>query len=395
MVLKSPPQRWWAWVLAAVGVAGLAALTLSVLIPAEVVARTENLRLQEEQPAPYARIPAAAESVNDRIVYGDLPNDVEVFDTNSDFFFVTVSSPPQSVLSWMIGRSEPVVDLLTEEARFGRQTPASNRRISLQQMRTATQEAQFVALTAAGYEPTINAGSVVILELLCLEVAEDGFNCAREFPSAAVLEPADTILEIDGASIATLEDLGEALGDVKPGDVLAMTIDRPDVGVLEVEVEVSVDPTDPERTIVGFRPFDTRTVNLPFDVSIDTDAVGGSSAGLAFTLALIDELTPGDLTGGRNVAVTGEINLDGTVGPIGGLEQKVNAVHQHGVEVFLIPAGQRELSELEPGEPDDGVCRWECLNEAGDGEVVLIPVATLDEALAVLETLGGDPLALE
>ncbi len=74
---------------------------------------------------------------------------------------------------------------------------------------------------------------------------------------------------------------------------------------MTVDVELSSDPTDPDRTIVGFVPFDTRTVELPFDVSIDTAAVGGPSAGAAFTLALIDELTPGDLTGGRDIAVTG------------------------------------------------------------------------------------------
>ena len=60
--------------------------------------------------------------------------------------------------------------------------------------------------------------------------------------------------------------------------------------------------------------------------------------------------------------------------------------------MFLIPAEQFELGEPDPENPDDGVCRLECLNAAGNGEVVLIPVASLDEALVVLETLGGDPL---
>jgi PDZ domain-containing protein len=375
--------------------AGLLALACSVLIPSQVVATTENRRLEEQQPAPYALIPAAAESANERFVYRGLPDDVEVFDTSSDFMFVTVSQPPQSVLSWLIGLDEPVVDLLTDEARNGRLTEQQNRQISLQQMRTSTQDAQFVALTAAGYETTINPGAVIVADLLCLELAENGFDCAVEFPSAEVLEPADTILEIDSKPIGSLDDLSAALAGAQPGDTVSMKVDRPEVGVLDLEVELASDPTDPTRTIVGFRPFDSRTVDLPFDVSIDTQNVGGPSAGLAFTLALIDELTAGELTGGRNIAVTGTINLDGTVGPIGGLEQKISAVHQHGVDVFLIPAGQFELNDLEPGEPDDGVCRWECLLAAGDGEVVLVPVATLDEALAALRSLGGDPIEVE
>ena len=392
MVLVAPRERWWAWTIAIIALLGLGVFALSVLVPAETVARTENPRIEEQQPAPYARIPASAESVNERVVYNDLPDDVEVYDTDGDFFFVTVSAPNQSILSWLIGSAEPVVDPLTEEGKNGRRTSVQNREIALQQMRTATQEAQFVALTAAGYEPTIELGAVVVQDILCRETAEDGFTCLEEFPSAELLEPADTILSVDGATITTIEDLTAALEGKQPGDVIEMTIERVGAGTQTVDVELSSDPTDPDRTIVGFVPFDTRTVELPFDVSIDTAAVGGPSAGAAFTLALIDELTEGDLTGGRDIAVTGTIRLDGSIGPIGGLEQKVNAVHQHGVEVFLIPAEQIELTEPDPESPDDGICRWECLNDAADGEVVLIPVATLDEALEVLERLGGDPI---
>ncbi|WP_051063083.1 S16 family serine protease [Ilumatobacter nonamiensis] len=392
MVLVASPRRWWARTLAVVALLGLGAIGITSLIPSEVIARTENARLEEQQPAPYARVPASAESVNDRVEYGELPDDVEVYETDGDFFFVTISQPPQSMLSWLIGRPDPVVDLLTEEGRNGRRTATQNREIALQQMRTATQEAQFLALTAAGYDPTLEFGAVVVQDILCREPAEDGFECDEEYPAAAVLEPADTVLEVDGMEIATIEDLTAALEGAEAGDTIDMTVDRAGVGELDVEVELSTDPTDPERTIIGFIPFDSRTVDLPFDVSIDTAAVGGPSAGVAFTLALIDELTEGDLTGGRDIAVTGTIRLDGTIGPIGGLEQKVSAVHQHGVEVFLIPAEQFELIDADPEDPDDGLCRWECLNEAGHGEVVLMPVATLDEALEVLESLGGDPI---
>ena len=371
---------------------GRARSSISSVVPSQVIARTENRRLGVEQPAPYARVPASAESVNDRIVYGDLPDDVDVYDTDGDFFFVTVSAPNQSVLSWLVGREEPVVEPLTEEGRNGRLTSNQNREISLQQMRTATQEAEFVALTAAGYDTDIQPGAVVVQDVLCAVVAADQFTCEEEFPAAEVLEPADTILSIDGAPVTSIEDLAAALEGRQPGDDVDLTIERPQVGQLDVQVELAADPTDPSRTIIGFQPFDTRTVDLPFDVSIDTEAVGGPSAGTAFTLALIDELTEGDLAGGRNIAVTGTISLDGTVGPIGGLEQKVSAVHQHGVEVFLVPASQIELQPPDPSAPDDGVCRRACLNAAGDGEVVLIPIATLDDALGVLRLLGGDPI---
>lgn len=339
----------------------------------------------EVQEAPYAQVPASAESVNDRVLFGsDLPDDVPRFAPEGDFFFVTVSAPEQTLLSWFAGRSDPAIDLLTEEDKFGVRTASQRRAAALQQMRTAAQEAQFVALSAAGYEPEISLGEVVVQEVLCRTLGDDGL-CEEFFPSDLAIDPSDTILEAEGVVLNSVDDLSAVLEGKAPGDVVELKIRRPDEGILDVTVELAASPDDPDRTIIGFRPFDTRVVTLPFEVSIDTGRIGGPSAGLAFTLALIDELTPGELTGGTNIAVTGTISLDGSVGPIGGLSQKSNAVLQHGVEVFLVPASQRELAE------GQGELRQK-LDDAGHGRVEIVPVANLEEALAALEALGGDPL---
>ena len=392
-------QRWVSGSVAAMALVALAAIGVGSLVPSDLVAQAEDPRCAPGGPtpiagAPYALIPASAESVNDRVEYQDLPDDVEVFPTTGDFFFVTVSQPEQSVLSWLVGVGEDVVDPLTEIGRNGcsGRTTSQNRQIGLEQMRSATQEAQYVALTAAGYDPTIEQGAVVVQDVLCSVVGEDGFTCDELFPAGEVLEPGDTILEVEDTSVPTVADLSEELSKLRPGDSVQLLIDRAGSGPRNVIVELSADPEDAERAIVGFRPFDTQSVDLPFDVQIDTSAIGGPSAGLAYTLALIDELTEGDLTDGQNIAVTGTIRLDGTVGPIGGLEQKVSAVKQHGVDVFIVPSEQIEFSEPDPDNPDDGICRIECLRAAGDGEVRLIPVASLDEALVALEALGGDPV---
>ena len=219
--------------------------------------------------------------------------------------------------------------------------------------------------------------------MLCLTDSEDGPDCLEYYPSDAEVDPADTILEADGKPLASVDDLVAALADKRPGDTVELVIDRPGTGEMTVTVELSASPQDPDRTIVGFQPFDTRVVQLPFEVAIETGDIGGPSAGLSFTLALIDQLSPGQLTGGRNVAVTGTIALDGSVGAIGGLAQKVSAVHQNGVDVFLVPASQPELSDP---------VQMQTLIDAGRGQVEIIPVATLDDALAALEKLGGDPL---
>jgi PDZ domain-containing protein len=123
-------------------------------------------------------------------------------------------------------------------------------------------------------------------------------------------------------------------------------------------------------------PADTRTVDVPFEVDIDTDTIGGPSAGLAFALSLLDELTPGALAGNVTVATTGTIDENGNVGAIGALHQKTVAVKASGAKVFLVPATQSE-AEIADAKATAGK------------SLTVIPVKTLDEALKVLQKYGG------
>jgi PDZ domain-containing protein len=97
---------------------------------------------------------------------------------------------------------------------------------------------------------------------------------------------------------------------------------------------------------------------------------------LAFTLGILDVMTPESLTGGLNVSATGTITLDGSVGPIGGIHQKVMASRRAGVDLMLVPA-----SEID-----------EARKYAGDLRVE--PVESLTQALEVLTTVGGGNLVL-
>jgi PDZ domain-containing protein len=147
----------------------------------------------------------------------------------------------------------------------------------------------------------------------------------------------------------------------------------------ERRVVLMANPDDPTKAIIGIIPADTRTVQLPFEVAISTSDIGGPSAGLAFTLGLLDDLTEGNLMGRGKVAATGTMAPDETVGAIGALRQKAVAVRDAGVSLFLVPAGQSagELSAARAA--------------AGRG-VTIVPVATLREALEALAANGGDPL---
>ncbi len=375
----APGQRWWSIPLAVLGALVPVIIAAAAFLPAELVATKEVAGADVE--APYALVPASAQPVGDRISFGELAGMAQVdADSAGDFFFVTISEPAQSVLSHWIGQNEPAIEPLTREDKYGSATPAQQRSVSLQMMRTSEQVAQYVALRAVGIDDAeLVPGEVIVEQVLCLTGDERG-RCTEWAPADEVLDPGDKLLEAEGQDLSTVDDLVETLTDNEPGDRIELLIERAgEDGPRTVEVELIEAPGEPGRTIVGFVPFDTTSVRLPFELDIDTGRIGGPSAGLAFTLTLIDKLSEGDLTGGRNVAVTGTIGLDGEVGAIGGLPQKVSAVRQVGVDYFLVPASQSERS-------------MERAREIAGDEVELIPVATLDEALAALEELGGDPV---
>lgn len=363
----------------ALAAAVLVLISLASILPSRLVAEKENVRLGVEQPTPYARTPASAQPVDDRIRFGDLGELAEQYPPAGNIFFVTVTEPQQSVLSWVVGRDEPAIQFLTEEEKYGVRTPEQRRRFALESMRTSEQVAQFVALQRVGYDVELVPGEVLIEAMVCLVPSDDGSDCATWSPSDDVLDPGDRIVEVEGEAMSTVDDLLRLLEGREPGDVVTMQVDRPGGGLTDVEVELTASPDDPDRTIVGFFPFDTSQVELPFELDIDTGSIGGPSAGLAFTLTLIDELTEGELTGGGNVAVTGTIDIDGNVGAIGGLRQKASAVAQAGVDVFIVPAAQ--------GADDVAAARL-----AGGDDLDIVTVETLEDAIEVLESLGGDPI---
>jgi PDZ domain-containing protein len=158
-------------------------------------------------------------------------------------------------------------------------------------------------------------------------------------PAAKVLQVNDAVLAIDGTSVDGLDALRAQLAKHKPGDSVTVTIDR---GGKQRDVTVrTVAAPGTTRAIIGFTP-DLRATfkDVHVKIGINPAQVGGPSAGLAFTLGIVDQLTPGELTGGKTVAVTGTIDGFGQVGPIGGIQQKIAGAKRAGATVFLAPAGE-------------------------------------------------------
>jgi PDZ domain-containing protein len=152
-------------------------------------------------------------------------------------------------------------------------------------------------------------------------------------PADGKLETGDRIVEVDHRAVTSTDQVRKAITGHRVGERVAFRVKR---GKASKEVSVLVQAADNQpRVGVVLRDL---FPDLPVRVTIETENIGGPSAGLMFTLSIIDRLTSVDLTAGRRIAGTGEIALDGSVLPVGGVAEKLIAVRRRGVTIFLIPA---------------------------------------------------------
>lgn len=193
-------------------------------------------------------------------------------------------------------------------------------------------------------------------------------------PSAGTLAGGDQLLAVSGRPVTSVPQLLEALRTASPGRPLTLRVKRGDDPERDVTVTPAAYPGAPERAFLGITPATSPVEGDRLAISLGD--VGGPSAGLMFTLALVDKLTPGELTGGRFVAGTGTITPEGVVGPISGIRFKMLKASEVGAQTFLVPADN---------------CA-EAAGEAPDG-LALVRVGTVGDAVTALNTLrsGGVP----
>ncbi|MBN9182006.1 MAG: PDZ domain-containing protein, partial [Microbacterium sp.] len=186
----------------------------------------------------------------------------------------------------------------------------------------------------------------------------------------------DVIVAANGTTITDVDTLRRIVNDAD-GSAVTLTIERDGA-----RQDVSVTP---KKLTTGGTTTWLLGVSLitdydfPIDVTIQLNNVGGPSAGMMFALGIMDTLTPGQLNGGKSIAGTGTITADGTVGPIGGIRQKLYGAKEAGASYFLAP---------------DSNCD-EVVGHVPSG-LRVFAVKKVDDSLAVLDALrsGGDLDAL-
>jgi PDZ domain-containing protein len=354
-------------------------LTISWLVLVLVLAASA-IRIQRWEIAP-----GEALQVADRLGFAPLQEGDAIpsrYPAENSVRLVTIYGGQLSILDTLMGWLDQNVQINTFKEQFGDRDPSTNRRLGFQAMTSAKQIAEYVAMKKIGLDAELTDGLVLIEQLLCDGAPETNAACD-------VLNVGDTVTALDGTPTPTLKVLASLMTSKKAGDIVELKVIPYDRNASEPDVSKAVKRTvtlmassnDDDRAIIGFVPADTRTVKLPFDVTISTPDIGGPSAGLAFTLALLDELTKGNLMGTGGVVATGTMNEDETVGAIGGLRQKAVAAKDAGARLFLVPAGQSDTEVADA-------------RLAVGSALKIVTVATLDDALAALRGNGGAALEL-
>jgi len=320
-----------------------------------------------------------------------VPDSVKTFSHPGGFRLVTVAETNRPIFGQaLVGWLDPNSDVFPRVEVVGDTPRADEMRYQLVLMQNAKLSAIYQAMAVLGMSAKMTGGGVFVDQIV------------EGSPADGVLTIGDTITAIDGEKISTVDDIARFMNDAKPGQQVTITVDR--LGVSQSkQLEVTLGSTERDGKRAPFLGIYMETrpnYHFPFGVGFDTGDIGGPSAGLALTLSLIDKLSEQGLTGGRQIAVTGTMQVDGSVGPIGGIRQKVAAVRDAGVHYFLVPTANAadacaaigDPYPVSPGptatDPHDATAT-DATPPCGNARsgVRIIPVKNLDDALAKLRGL--------
>ena len=292
---------------------------------------------------------------------------------SGDVYLTTVALNDRvTLLNKLFAFTHPDTQLIKKQLVTGNATPAQYAQQNQQEMTDSQLFAKVAALRRLGYTVPEQGDGALVEQI------------APNSPADGKFRVGDVIKQIDGKTVSIVTDATTDIRRHKAGDTVTIEVARPGSGSALTAIAVQPVacgstncPQNPQQPLVGISLVtDQQHFALPAmpKLAITTNDIGGPSAGLAFTLGAIDALTTHDLTGGHKVAVTGTIDPDGNVGPVGGVVQKTVAVERAGCEYFLVP----------PDEYADASAK------AKGHHLTVVKVTSLDDALRFLQTIGGN-----
>ncbi|MBG01694.1 MAG: hypothetical protein CL470_05415 [Acidimicrobiaceae bacterium] len=317
----------------------------------------------------YILSPGSANNTAQAIIVDGTP----IFPPEGEIAYTTVSIKREVTLwQWIRAKQDETKQLISPSVIDGGRTVNETRKVTQFQMEQSQSTAALVALNFLGYEIIPEIEGAFVIQLV------------EGSPAEASLQLGDLIVEVNNEEVRSPEDLGNLIQAKEPGDMVEITFLRSpsafggsgaDDNAVSITEQLAL-AEHPQREGRGFLGVVIETpvrADVPFEITIDVGNVRGPSAGLAFSLSILDVITEGELTGGLRIATTGTIDRFGNIGPVGGVPQKTEAAIQSGIELFLVPPGE-----------------YVTASEIADERMEIRCVQTFTDAILVLEEFGGN-----
>ena len=301
----------------------------------------------------------------------------DTYPPEGEIAYTTVSIKREVTLwEWIRAKQDNTKQLISPSVIDGNRTVSETRKVTQFQMDQSQSTAALVALNFLGYEivPEIDGAFVIRL--------------VEGSPAEKSLQLGDLIVDVNGEKVQNSEDLGNLIQEKQPGDAVEITYLRSpsalggsgaDENASSITETITL-AEHPEKQGVGFLGVVIETpvrADVPFEITIDVGNVRGPSAGLAFSLSILDVITEGELTGGLRIATTGTIDRYGYIGPVGGVPQKTEAAIQSGIDLFLVPPAEYAIA-----------------SEIANKRMDIRCVQTFTDAILVLSEYGGNGIEI-
>ncbi|KAF0995771.1 SepM family pheromone-processing serine protease [Geobacillus sp. TFV-3] len=309
----------------------------------------------------YVTMPGSAQSLKPLVHVENGDRD------KGTFMLTTVRMGRANMMAYLLAHIRPFYELHpVEEIKQEGESDKEYTMRQLELMEQSKEAAIIVAYRHAGKPVSYEPHGVYVMSVL------------PDMPAAGRLETGDRIVAIDGKPLGTSEQMVNYIRGKQAGDRVRIAFIR-DRKQQETELELKPFRQHPNQVGLGVTLMTDYDVRTDPPVDVESEKIGGPSAGLMFSLEIYNQLVDEDITKGHKIAGTGTIDLDGNVGPIGGVSQKVVAADREGAEVFFAPN--------EHGVPTSNYREAVRTAKKIGTHMKIVPVDTFDEAVRYLRSM--------
>ncbi|HLS08739.1 SepM family pheromone-processing serine protease [Lentibacillus sp.] len=289
------------------------------------------------------------------------------YESEGDMHLVTVRGGQATPVQYLWAKILPHQEILPlHEVRPEGVSEDEYFHAQLQMMESSQEASTVVAYEAAEEDISIDYNGVYVVSVV------------EDMPAEDILKTGDRIVGIDGSTIEESNDLIEYVENKEAGETITLDVVRDDKQ-LEKNLTLAAFPEQNNKVGIGIQLVTDRSVEVDPEVNFSSGSIGGPSAGLMFSLEIYDQLTEEDLTKGYQIAGTGEVDYQGNVLRIGGIDKKVIAADQEGCDIFF--------AANENGAADSNYqSALQAAEEIGT-DMEIVPVDTFDDALQYLRNL--------